>query len=363
MVPGALTLVHSLANGSPRVAIIRALQLGDMLCAVPALRAVRAALPRAHVTLVGLPWAEEFAQRFPHYIDDFMLFPGFPGIPERTQDEACARSFLADARARRYDLAIQMHGDGRVMNAFAAELGADAVAGFRPRDAVDVPPGHLLAYPDGEPEVRRLLRLTEVLGAPARGEHLEFPVSGMDEAEAEAIHATHGLADGAYVAVHPGGRGDDRRWDPSGFSAVADALAASGLRVVLTGSAAEAPLIEAVASRMEHSPVSLAGRTSLGGLAALLRTSRLLVANDTGVSHLATALRVPSVVLFTGSDPARWAPLDRRRHRPVIAGVPGSDGPGCCRGSTDTVVGTVLAEVIDLLQASNPSASSPGAPH
>ena len=68
---------------------------------------------------------------------------------------------------------------------------------------------------------------------------------------------------------------------------------------------------------MTRPALDLAGRTTLGGLGALLQGARLLVSNDTGVAHLATALRLPSVVLFDPSQLARWAPLDRTRHGPL----------------------------------------------
>jgi len=68
---------------------------------------------------------------------------------------------------------------------------------------------------------------------------------------------------------------------------------------------------------MQDRPIDLAGHTSLGMLAALYADARLLVCNDTGVAHLASAVHLPSVVIFASPDTTRWAPLDRDRHRVV----------------------------------------------
>ena len=101
-----------------------------------------------------------------------------------------------------------------------------------------------------------------------------------------------------------------------------DALAAEGLRLVLTGTAAEASLTARVQRAMREPALDLTGRTTLGVLGALIARARLLVCNDTGVSHLAAALGTPSVVVACGSDPRRWAPLNRELHRVLAAEVP-----------------------------------------
>jgi ADP-heptose:LPS heptosyltransferase len=180
---------------------------------------------------------------------------------------------------------------------------------------------YFLPYPASEPEVRGLLRLLTFLGIPEQGEALEFPLTASDHQALAAVADTYGLRPGSYVCVHPGARLPSRRWDPQRFAAVADGLATRGFQVVLTGAADEQVLTRHVARSMHSPAVDLAGQTSLGALGALLINSSLLICNDTGISHVAAALRVPSVVVVSGSDPLRWAPLDQERHRVVCSPV------------------------------------------
>ena len=101
--------------GAPRrVLVLRALQLGDLLCAVPALRALRAALPQAEIVLAGLPWARALVERYPDYLNGFREFPGYPGLPECPPRLDRVPGFLAEIQRERFDLAVQLHGSGTV---------------------------------------------------------------------------------------------------------------------------------------------------------------------------------------------------------------------------------------------------------
>jgi ADP-heptose:LPS heptosyltransferase len=306
------------SHGPSTIAVLRALQLGDMLCAVPALRALRSFAPHTEIVLIGLPWAREFARRFRAYLDDFIELPGYPGLPERPVDLGAVPAFLATAQARRFELAIQMHGNGCITNPLIALLGARHQAGFYRPGQYCPDPARFLPYPEDQHEIRRHLLLMHFLGVSPAGDHLEFPIEDHDLDALAAIPEAAEVTRGEYACLHPGGRTADRRWPPRRFAAVADALAARGLGIVLTGSAEEETLVRDVEGAMRAPAVQLAGRTSLGVMAALLRGARLLICNDTGISHLAAAVSTPSVALFTASQRSRWAPLDRARHRAVV---------------------------------------------
>ncbi len=91
----------------------------------------------------------------------------------------------------------------------------------------------------------------------------------------------------------------------------------------------------------------------------MIANARLLVTNDTGVSHVADALGVPSVVVYVTSEPQRWAPLDRRKHRVVLArsGENGTIAPPVGAAASRpgrgdrSVLQRVIAEASDLLRA------------
>ncbi|QXL85287.1 glycosyltransferase family 9 protein [Comamonas sp. NLF-1-9] len=333
-----------------RIVVFRALMLGDMLCATPVLRAVRATWPQARITLVGLPWAASWAQRLAS-VDAFEAFPGWPGLPETPPAPARQLlAFLNGLREQRFDLAIQLHGSGVRVNPLVARFGAARNAGFAGRTAW-IPPGEaerFALWPEEGHEIQRLLRLADHLGLERRGTEIDWALRPRDLACARRLLP----AGRSHVVVHAGAQLPSRRWGVRRFAAVADRLAQAGLRVVLTGTQGERELVASVASAMREPALNLCARTDLWTLGGLLSSARLLLCNDTGLSHVAAALGTPSVVVACGSDTRRWAPLDTRRHRVLWHDMPCRPcghrncpvGHGCASGvSVDSVTHAALA--------------------
>jgi ADP-heptose:LPS heptosyltransferase len=301
-----------------RVAVFRALMVGDLLCAVPAMRALRSALPDAEITLIGLPWSRTFVERFKQYLTDFIEFPGYPGLPEREPELAQVPLFFVDAQRRGFDLAIQLHGSGSFVNSIIVLLGAQMNAGFYLPGDYCPDPERFMLFPENETEIGMMLRLMEFLNIPLLGDELEFPLTEDDWRELNELKDIHEFSKGDYICLHPGARFDSRRWPPERFAAVGDVLSRLGLRVIITGARNEIELAQHVGELMHEPHCNTAGRTTLGSLGALLSGARLLVSNDTGISHLAAALRVPSVIIVSGSDYKRWAPHNHELHRTVF---------------------------------------------
>lgn len=318
-----MTRIDKLLGAScRRLLLFRPLQLGDMLCAIPALRSFRSSFPDAEIALVGLPWAREFTRRFSHYVDRLFIFPGHPGMPERNAAIHEFPRFLRRLHDYRADAAIQLHGNGQISNSLVTLFGARLTAGFSSPASYCPDPRLFFPYPGGH-EVHRLLGLAEFLGCKPSDARLEFPLAVEEQERGRSVLEGAGLRSLQYICIHGGARAAERRWPAEKFAAVAAALHSTGHRIVLTGTREERGIAEEIAGSLDFPVVNLAGMTELGELAVVLKGARLLLANDTGVSHIAAALQTPSVILFTASERDRWAPLERERHLSVVASEDG----------------------------------------
>ncbi|SDL83192.1 ADP-heptose:LPS heptosyltransferase [Arthrobacter sp. ov407] len=293
-----------------RIAVLRGGGLGDLLFALPAVAALRAAYPDASITVLGTPVHQELvgSTAGPGY--DVRILPFAEGVrPGREVPEAL-EAFFAQMRQARLDLAVQLHGGGRFSNPFLLRLDARHSVGARTPDAARLERNLPYAYYQHEP--LRALEVAGLAGAPPVG--LEARLRPLGRYTAGLGPLLRG--ESSVVVIHPGATDPRRRWPAQNFGEVAAACAADGSRVLVVGTRDDEDLATAVVEAASSARVtSLAGELALGGLAALLAAASVLVGNDSGPRHLAQALGTPTVGLYWAGNVINAGPLGRSRHR------------------------------------------------
>lgn len=272
------------------IVVLRALGLGDLLTGIPALRGLRRAYPQARIVLAT-----------PQRLGPIAVLSG-------AVDEVLPTDGLGQLNypGPRPALAVNLHGSGPQSIVDLLATRPQRLITHRNRHQPDVlgPP-----WRAGQHEVDRWCSLLQGSGIACDPRDLSLP-------------RPEGPSDrSGVVVIHPGAASAARRWPAERFGEVARALHREGYDVVVTGSQAELALARDVAriAGLAESAV-LAGQLDVLELVALISDSRLLVAGDTGVGHVATATGTPSVLVFGPTPPARWGPRGTGPHVALWAG-------------------------------------------
>lgn len=256
-----------------RVVVLRALGLGDLLTAVPALRAVRRVCPQHHVTLLA-----------PREHADLLAFD--PGLVDEVRDTRGLDAGPLAEDLQGADLAVNLHGKG--------PQSTRLLQATRPRQLLAFGTPYGPEHRDDEHEVHRWCRMLQRHGVPADPTDLHLDVPPDPRTAGATI-------------VHPGAKDAARRWPLDRYAQVVRSLLRRGERVVVTGGPGEERLAHDLAALSSGAEV-LAGTTSLPELAGLVAGATRTVSGDTGIAHLATAVQTPSVVLFGPVPPREWGP-------------------------------------------------------
>jgi len=280
-----------------RIVILRALKLGDFLTGVPAYRALRRAYPRAEIVLAA-----------PRALEPLRDLTG--GAIDRIVD---ARALLPLApELRDADVGVNLHGRGPQSHRVLVAARARTLIAFRHDDVPES--AHGPAHDPAEHEVARWCRLLRHAGIDADPRELDLTVPPV---------LVPRRIRGATL-IHPGAASEARRWPVERWIEVARAEQRLGRAVIVTGGADEVDRARRIADAAGIPSTHVyAGRTSLRELAALVANAGRVVCGDTGVAHLATAYRRPSVVLFGPIAPAAWGPPPRPYHRVIWNGTTG----------------------------------------
>jgi ADP-heptose:LPS heptosyltransferase len=257
----------------PTLIAERDLGLGDFLTGLPALRALDRAYPGHRRMLVAPAWLAPLLA---------LARTGF---------------VLTPARPVGADVAVNLHGRGPQSHARLLAGAPRRLVAF----ACGTHPGPV--WRPHEHEVVRWCRLLEESGIPADPGDLDLDLS---------------VSHSGATVLHPGAASPARRWPVERWRIIAEAEAAAGRPVIVTGGPGEETLAGRVAG--PAGAEVLTGR-GLAELAQTIAGAERLVCGDTGVAHLATAVGTPSVVLFGPVAPSEWGPPPQRPiHRALWAG-------------------------------------------
>jgi heptosyltransferase I len=297
----------ALSNLRPRrLLLIKPSALGDVVHSIPVLELLRRRFPDTEISWLVAPAFASLVRHHPAGCEAIefdragRLNAGKRG-PAAWLDAAALATRLA---ARRFDLVIDLQGLLRSALLTAGTLAPVRVGFAAAREGAPFAYTHAIESRGAERHaIERYLDVAEALGCGRGPVEYRFGVSESDRA---AVGTMLGDDDRPVAVLLPGTNWETKKWPIEHYAALAAMLERDGLRVVIAGAADVLPL----AGRVPNA-LNLANRTSLLQLVALLKQAALVIANDSGPMHIASALGRPLVTIFGPTNPIRTGPHRR----------------------------------------------------
>jgi lipopolysaccharide heptosyltransferase II len=296
-----------------RILITRTDRLGDVVLSTPVIRFLRKKYPTAHIAMMVRPYTSDIVINNPD-LNEVILYDKY----HEQRGLWKSIKFALALRKKRFDVGIALHPTNRVhlMLFFA---------GVPIRIGYDKNLGKLLTKRVLHAKQKGLMHeadynfnLLKEAGFDVSGaDHHPYMNTGDDEKKlVDVVLADQGVGRDVIV-LHAGASCPSKRWSPERFAKVADSLAGDfGCDIVLVGGSDAEKYNSLVAENMDMKVFDLTDMLRVGELAELLKRSKLLISNDSGPVHVATAVGTPVVCVFGRSDPGlspkRWGPLGEK---------------------------------------------------
>lgn len=306
-------MIDAAFASAKRVLAVRLDNIGDVLMLGPALRAIKEQNPVVHLTLLASPGGASGASLLP-WVDEVVTWRAVwqdisSTVPLDAEREG---ELVALLQAGQFDAALVFTSFSQTPHVPAYVCGLAGIP-LRVGESKEFGGGvlthELRGAPDDLHQVERNLRLIEALGVHVSDRSLGVLLDGDDDARAaRALYAAGVDVEEPYILIHPGASAAARRYPAEKFGVVARLCAEQGWPVVVSGTAKEKALIDAV---LTHAPEArvLDDALDLRAYGAVIANAALVVCNNTLPMHLADAVRTPMVVLFSGTDlEEQWRP-------------------------------------------------------
>ena len=290
-----------------RILAIRRNGIGDMICALPTLRALRRTFPEARLDILASEANAEIALAS-GAVDEVFVYRRGAGIFRNHYFNLYR--IMPAIRAREHELAIAISGGpSALLEAITYATRIPWRIGFVEEGARSHACYNIPVHParERQHQIESCLQLLEPLGAKPGTIDVSFALGEEHQGFAARVLAENGLSRGVYALYNVSSGRAQSRWRAERIAGTANALAARGLPLVLCGLAADMDLMRRIATLAGRPLAALATPTVLH-FAALVKGARFLMCGDGGPMHVAAAMGTPAFVLFASTDPALWRP-------------------------------------------------------
>ncbi|MFH1398402.1 MAG: lipopolysaccharide heptosyltransferase II [Candidatus Omnitrophota bacterium] len=296
-----------------RILITRTDRIGDVVLSTPVIKALRKNYPSAYIAMMVSPYTEDIVSGNPDLdeviiLDKDDLHRNLKGVWELSRD----------LKKKRFDLAIALHPTNRVhlvifLAGIPKRIGYNRKMGFLFTDKIK----HLKQL--GEKyESEYNFDLLKPLGIELKDRDLFIPLKKESEDWVNELFALKSIKpEDRILAINPGASCRSRIWPAERFAKVVDGLIEKyGFKVFILAGPKDVNMADKVIAQMEHKAINLAGKTSVSQLVSILKRCELIISNDSGPVHIASALGTPVVSIFSrsqkGLSPKRWGPVGKR---------------------------------------------------
>ncbi len=295
-----------------RILVVRTDRIGDLILSTPVLKALRRSYPSSFLSVMVRPYTKAVVEGNP-YVDEVIVYDK----RQRERTPAGFFSFIGFLRKKRFDLAVVLHPTVRdhlivFLAGIPKRLGYDRKMGVLLTDKVKFEKNEGLKH-----ESEYALDVLRALGIDPRQREFYVPRSESADRWVKDFFRVNGIKPGEkIVALNPGASCRSKIWPPERYAAVADALAATGCRIIVVAGpeALDSETARRVISLMRSPAVDCVGKAPVPETVSLFRACSLVISADTGPMHIASAAGVPLVAIFgrnqPGISPVRWGPVN-----------------------------------------------------
>ncbi|MFP4017205.1 MAG: lipopolysaccharide heptosyltransferase II [Halanaerobiales bacterium] len=286
-------------NRKNRIILIDLLYLGDLMFATPFLKELRKNFPEARIDMVVNSVFHGLMEDSP-FLDNVYSYNKKWSIRESVR-------FAREIAKNKYDLGLNIHGNWRtalllklIKPAYTIGYGGKGRGIFLDRELQPSDEKHMV---DNYLDFLRELDLVVEDGYPQIGVSEEARSSIQNKLTDWGVNSEEEL-----IALNTGGTWPTKRWTVEGFAELADELNRNYGKVIFIGSQADLERVETIVGYMDTEAIIATGRTTLKELAALLERCTLVISNDSGPVHVASAVGTPTITIFGPSDDRKYRP-------------------------------------------------------